>query len=169
MRFKIIEQEVLSPLGKTDSTEVEVNPIPQRIESIALVDNTKPGADILLEKIKKNISASEFFTIKTPAGAPATEEQIKKAQADLVILALGDCGSCTTWLIFNAIKLEKQGIPSISVCSDIFASFGRVLAHSYGCRDLRIVEVEHPLAGQPKEIILDKAGTAVNQIKKLLK
>jgi hypothetical protein len=169
MKIKIIEREVLNPLGDTDALEIELNDIPEQIGSLALIDNTKSGADILLKKINENIPSNKLINIKKPAGAPAADEQIKKARADLAILALGDCGSCTTWLILDAIKLEKHSIPTISICSDIFTSFAREMAQSYGATDLRIVEVKHPIAGQSREIIEDKAGSAINQIKKFLK
>jgi hypothetical protein len=154
MRVKIVERKVLNPQADTDNLKVEINPIPKNIGLISLLDNTKPSADIILEIIEKNINTDKCINIKKPAGASATNEQIKQAsQADLSILALGDCGSCTTWLILDAIKLEKQGIPTLSICSHIFAPFARELAESYGASDLRIIEVEHPLAGQSRDAI----------------
>ncbi len=170
MNIKIIEREVLNPLADTDSEKIALNPIPKEIESISLLDNTKPGADIVLDTIREILGYKKVREAKKPAGAPGTDEQMKlAASADLCILALGDCGSCTTWVILDAIRLEKQGIPTISVCSDIFAPFARELAVSYGAFGLRIVEVEHPLAGQPKDLIVDKTGRAATQIKALLK
>jgi hypothetical protein len=169
MRVKIVERKVLNPLADTDNLKVEINPIPKNIGLIALLDNTKPNADLILEIIEKNIGNDKFIKIKKPAGAPATKEQIKQAsQVDLSILALGDCGSCTTWLILDAIKLEKQGIPTLSICSHIFALFARELAESYGASDLQIIEVEHPLAGQSEEVIELKIQEVMDKIRKLM-
>lgn len=170
MKVKIIEREVLNPLADTDAEEIILNPIPEEIESISLLDNTKPSADIVLETIRKIMGYHRVVNAKKPAGAPGTDEQIELAAgADLCILALGDCGSCTTWLILDAIRLEKQGTPTISVCSDIFAPFARELAKSYGAGKLRVAEVEHPLAGQPRESIINKAEKAAIEIKSMLK
>jgi hypothetical protein len=168
MKVKIIEREVLNPLADTEALEVEINPIPEKIDSISLVDNTKPNADVLLDTIRENLKFKNPINVRKPAGAPGTDEQIKQAQPDLSILALGDCGSCTTWLILDAIKLEKQGTPTISVCSDIFAPFARELAESYGAGGLRIVEVEHPLAGQSRKSIENKGQKLINQIKSII-
>lgn len=168
MKIKIIEREVLNPLADTDALEIEINPLPEKIDSIALLDNTKPNADLILNIIRENLEVNNSIKVKKPAGAPGTDEQIKQAQADLSILALGDCGSCTTWLILDAIKLEKQGTPTISICSDIFTPFAREMAESYGAGGLRIVEVEHPLAGQSKESIEEKGQKIITQIKNIL-
>lgn len=168
MKIKVMEREVLNPLADTDALEIEVNPFPEKIDSISLVDNTKPNADLLLDIIRVNLNFNNSIKIRKPAGAPGTDEQIEQAQADLSILALGDCGSCTTWLILDAIKLEKQGTPTISICSDIFAPFARELAESYGACGLRIVEVEHPLAGQPRESVEKKGQNLIDQIKNII-
>lgn len=169
MNIKIIERDVLNPLADTDSEEITLKSIPKKIESLALLDNTKPGADIVLDTIRDILGYNKVVEAQKPAGAPGTDEEIKLAAgADLCILALGDCGSCTTWLILDAIRLEKQGTPTISVCSDIFTPFARELAESYGASNLRIVEVEHPLAGQPKGSIVDKTRKAAVQIKAML-
>lgn len=168
MKVKIIERETLNPLAEVDALKVHINPIPHNIDVLSLVDNTKPNADLILDLISKDIEHTTSIKIRKPAGAPATDEQIKQSKTSLSILALGDCGSCTTWLILDAIKLEKQGTPTISLCSDIFVPFARQLAESYGASQLRIVGVKHPIAGQSKEIIRNKTEKTVNQIKNII-
>ena len=169
MNVKIIEREVLNPLGETELEKVEMNPIPKDISRISLFDNTKPGADIILETLMESLREIEFSNVKKPAGAPATPQQLEKAtDAELSILALGDCGSCTSWVILDAIRLEKQGVPTISICSNHFAPFARELAESYGTKDLRIVEIEHPIAGLSEEDIKAKTLKIIPEIKELL-
>ena len=168
MRVKIVEREVLNPLAEVDVKKVKLNPIPRKIDVLSLVDNTKPNADLILDFISKEINFKKLNKVNKPAGAPASEKQIKNVQADLTILALGDCGSCTTWQILDAIKLEKQGISTISVCSDIFAPFARELAKSYGADQLKIVAVEHPIAGQSEDIIRNRVFLAMDNIKKMI-
>jgi len=168
MRVKIIEREVLNPLADTDSKKIKINPIPKNIDALILFDNTKPNANIILDFISKEIDFERLNKFNKPPGAPASEEQIENVQADLAILASGDCGSCTTWLVLDAIKLEKQGTPTISICSNIFAPFARELAKSYGAAELKIVEVKHPLAGQSEGIIRSRADQAIDQIKKMI-
>lgn len=174
MNVKIIEREVLNPLAEEKTIKREINPIPTVINKISLFDNTKPNADLILETIGKYIEKDSdyinFCSVKKPAGAPATSQQIKKAaKADISILAVGDCGSCTTWVILDAIRLEDEGTPTICICSHQFTSFAYELAKSHGLGELRIVEIEHPIAGQSKPTVEEKTLKILPKIKKLLK
>ncbi len=152
MRVKLTEKDVLNPLGEVEGKNLTLNPLPYDFNNVSLVDNTKPGAQIILKVLSESLGNRKFLWVKKPAGAPATDQQIKKATStDLAILALGDCGSCTSWVILDAIRLEEKGIPTISICSDHFAPFARELAQSHGLADLRILEVEHPIAGLARD------------------
>ena len=79
------------------------------------------------------------------------------ANAEIVILALGDCGSCCSWVILDAIRLEKMGTPTISICSDRFLNFALELAKSHGAEDLNILRIKHPVAGLSKQEIEEKS------------
>lgn len=157
MRVKLTEKEVLNPLGEVQDKKIELNPLPYDFDKVSLMDNTKPGADIILKVLSESLGNRDFIWVKKPAGAPATDQQIwEAASSDAVILALGDCGSCTNWVVLDAIRLEKEGIPTISICSDHFASFARQLAESHGMPDIRILEVEHPIAGLTTDEVEEK-------------
>ncbi len=154
MKLNIIKKDLMDPLAEIDSCNLNVNSIPDNINVISLLDNTKPGADLVLLFMEENLDGKQFIHVEKPAGAPATTNQLQKAsEADLVIIALGDCGSCSSWVILDAIRLEKMGIPTISICSEVFADFARKLAISHGAVDLRIFSVDHPIAGLSKEEI----------------
>lgn len=170
MKYKIVQREVLNPVADTNILRIGLNPIKGDINRICLIDNTKPNTEVILEVIKKNLSEFNFFKLKKPAGAPATLQQIKKAsQHDLSILALADCGSCTAWVILDAIRLEKLGIPTISLCSHQFYSFARELSGWHGMGNLRIVEIPHPISGQSKKKVTQKTLKILPQIKNIIK
>ena len=169
MRVNIIEKEVMSPLGETAADKVKIIPVPKKINKISYVDNTKPNADIILAEVAENLNI-DSVNVEKPAGAPATDEQLKKAaDADLSIIAVGDCGSCSTWVILDAVRLEKEGIPTISICSDKFMDYARSLAKSYGADDLRIVQIRHPISGQKEEDVKAKTLEIISEIKRLIK
>jgi hypothetical protein len=158
MKWKMVEREVMDPLAETSSKKINLTPLPDDFEVVCLLDNTKPGSDVILNTIQNSLSNRAFIKINKPAGAPATPQLLKKAaEADICILALGDCGSCTSWVIRDAICLEKMDVPTISICSDQFTSFAHELAKSYGIDDLRILELEHPIAGILTEEVAGKA------------
>ncbi len=169
MRVKLIEREVLNPLGEVQDRKIDLNPFPYDFDKVSMVDNTKPGADIILKTISESLGKRDFLWVRKPAGAPATEKQLQKAaSSEVTILAIGDCGSCTSWVILDAIRLEKLGIPTISICSDHFAPFARQLAKSHGMGDLRILEVKHPIAGLKSGEIEEKALDIVPSLLYLL-
>lgn len=167
--MKLTEREVLNPLGEVQDNKLDLNPLPYDFDKVSLVDNTKPGANIILKVLSKSLGNREFLCVKKPAGAPATEEQIKKAaSSDVAILALGDCGSCTSWVVLDAIRLEEEGTPTISICSDYFAPFARNLAESHGLKCLRILEIKHPIAGLESDEVEEKALKIVQNLLYLL-
>lgn len=169
MRVKLTEKEVLSPLAESQKKNIEINPFPNDFDKVSLADNTKPGADVILKVLSESLGNREFQWIRKPAGAPATEEQIQKAaSSEVAIVALGDCGSCTSWVILDAIRLEERGIPTISICSDHFTPFARQLAESHGMKDLRILEVKHPIAGLNSAEVEEKALNIVPNLLYLL-
>lgn len=168
MRVKVTEKEVMDPLGEPAANKIELTRVPDKINKISFFDNTKPNADIILDTITENLNINSI-KVQKPAGAAATDEQLKKAaDADSSIIAVGDCGSCSTWVILDAIRLEKEGTPTISICSDKFTEYAKSLAKSYGAEDLKIVEIKHPISGQKKEEIRAKTKRIIPEIKKLL-
>ncbi|MBI5680935.1 MAG: hypothetical protein HZC47_08585 [Methanobacterium sp.] len=168
MRVNVVAKDVMDPLGESAAAKIEITAIPPKINKITYFDNTKPNADIILNTIKENLKIDSIDAQK-PAGAPATKEQIEKAKkGDLVILALGDCGSCTTWVILDAIRLEKKGIPTISICSHKFVEYAHSLAKAQGAENLRIVEINHPIAGLKEDEVKLKSEEIIPSIKKLI-
>ncbi len=155
---RLVEKEVLNPLADVEVDKIDLNPFPDDFERVSLVDNTKPGADVILTTLMEALGNRIFIEVKKPAGAPATLNQLKKAaSADLAILALADCGSCTSWVVLDAIRLEEMGVPTISIISNYFAPFARELASTYGLDDLRLLEVGHPIAGLSVDEVEEKA------------
>lgn len=168
MRVNVIEKEVMDPLGISAKYNIKLSPIPKKISKITYFDNTKPNADIILNTIKENLNIDSIDAQK-PAGDGATEEQMQTAKrGDVVILALGDCGSCTTWVILDAVKLEKEKKPIICICTHKFTDYAHSLANAQGIENLRIVEIEHSIAGLNKDEVREKTEKIIPEIKKLL-
>lgn len=168
MRVNVIEKEIMDPLAETATEKIGLSYIPKKINKITYFDNTKPNADIILNTIQENLSINYINAIK-PAGAPAKDVQMKEARkGDVIILALGDCGSCTTWVILDAIRLEKEGKPTICICTNKFTDYAHSLAKAQGAEYLRIVEIEHPIAGLKDEEVEIKTEKIIPEIRKLL-
>jgi hypothetical protein len=169
MNVKVIEKELMDPLAEISRENLDLNQIPYDFEHVTLLDNTKPGADFILEYVEENLGNRKFIWVKKPAGAPASIKQLEiAAKSEIVFLALGDCGSCSSWVILDAIRLEKMGTPTISICSDRFSHFAHELAKSHGAENLNILSVEHPIAGLSKEEIVKKTCEIIPSLRYIL-
>jgi hypothetical protein len=169
MKVKVVEKDVMDPVAETGDHKIDLNKFAPNFTKLTLFDNTKPGADVILDYLGENLGKQEIIRVKKPAGAPATQNQLKKAaQGELVILGLGDCGSCSSWVILDAIRLEKLGVPTISICSSSFSDFSHDLAKAHGAENLKIVKIQHPIAGTSVSDIQEKTRQILPLIKELL-
>lgn len=169
MIVKVVEKDVMDPVAETGDHKIELNKVDPDFKKLTLFNNTKPGADVILDYLGENLGKSELIRVKKPAGAPATQNQLEKAAlGEVVILGLGDCGSCSSWVILDAIRLEKLGVPTISICSTSFSEFSHELAKAHGAEDLNIVTVQHPIAGTKTSEIHNKTRKIMPLIKELL-
>ena len=64
--------------------------------------------------------------------------------------------------------MEKRGKPTVTICSDSFASLAQTVALAKGMPSLRRVVVAHPVAGLPAEQVRAKAENAMEEIVKSL-
>ena len=64
---------------------------------------------------------------------------------DVAVVGLGNCGSCTSWTIKDAIAALEAGRPTIAVTTAHFETLGRTLAAQYGRPALRLAVLPYPL------------------------
>jgi len=153
---------LLDPTSRGQRKKLKMAVRPDRLEGkvVGSLWNNKPGGDILLDRFTRLLDG-RFHLAKTlkrtkpyaSSGADIGMLDGLSAECDLVIIAVGDCGSCTSYVIRDAIELEKRGTPSISICSQEFAALGKVEAQALGMANLPMVIVPHPIGGiDPKEV-----------------
>jgi hypothetical protein len=64
---------------------------------------------------------------------------------DIVLVGLGNCGSCTGWTIRDALAAANKGLPTTAVCTEVFEELGRNLAERGGRSGLRLHILPYPL------------------------
>ncbi len=79
------------------------------------------------------------------------------AEADAAIVGLGNCGSCTSWTIADALRAASSGIPTIAVATAHFEGLANNLAKRGGRSGLRLHILPYPLDILPKEQVNDIA------------
>ena len=85
-------------------------------------------------------------------GVRATAEyKALLGRADMAIVGLGNCGSCTSWTIADALTAAATGIPVIAVATAHFEGLARNLSKRGGRSGLRLHILPYPLDVLPKE------------------
>lgn len=79
------------------------------------------------------------------------------ARSDVAIVGLGNCGSCTSWTIADALTAAATGIPTIAVATAHFEGLANNLAKRGGRSGLRLHILPYPLDILPKEQVNDIA------------
>lgn len=69
---------------------------------------------------------------------------------DVAVVGLGNCGSCTSWTIKDAVAALNAGLPTIGVTTRQFEQLGHTLAGHYGRPGLRLHVLPYPLDTQPE-------------------
>jgi hypothetical protein len=120
---------VFDPRGIVDHTVTPYAPRKKKLDGLRLgiLDNSKWNANKLLRgasaALRANIAfAAVNYYVKqsfSKDAAPELIEQIAR-ENDIVLTAIGDCGSCCSCCIRDAVALEKLGIPSAAIITTEF-------------------------------------------------
>ncbi len=142
---------------------------------MTLLDNGKVNGAQLLNEIAELLVRDHGVTVvgtvaKQWAGQPLepADRAAIVERTDVVLTAIGDCGSCSAATIADGILLELEGIPTASICTTPFVVTGRAIARSYGLDDYSFVEAEHPVASLDRDGLRGRAETIVSDVVKIL-
>lgn len=138
--------------------------------TVGLLDNSKANADVLLAEIGRLLEA-EYGVAETvsrrkdksPVPADSLGTQLHD-RCDAVVNAYGDCGSCTSWCVYDSVDLERKGTPTATINSDEFVTLGQAEARSLGLPGLPLVTVPHPMGGIPATEVRDRAAAIVPEV-----
>lgn len=168
--------EILSPVGRVRTDE---RPITTRLESlegktIGFLDNAKTNADVFLAEVSR-ILTEEYGVAETvhrskdntaiPAGSIAS---YLATNCDAVVNAYGDCGSCTSWCVYDSVDIEGRGTPVATVNSNEFVRLGQSESRSLGMPSLPILTVEHPMGDVSEDVVHERVAGAIDEILHIL-
>lgn len=178
---KTVEPAVWSVLNPVAPAQPKTYSIAPRLntlsgKTVALLDNAKPRADVILSVVKNFLESKgavcSIYEFKPHLAKPLPEEQIQRlSQADAVVGAVGDCGSCSTGLAKDGVALEKLGIPTATVYTPIFATSAAFNAAGQELPTLPIAILQTPtgLAGDlPVEEVETYAQAILRDIENIL-
>ncbi|GAA4415944.1 UGSC family (seleno)protein [Georgenia halophila] len=171
-------ETLLDPTGMDErTTDSTLAPRPGTLRglTVGLLDNTKANATALLENIAQELrrehgaGEARLYT-KDYFGTPVKQELLEQIteECDVVITAVGDCGSCSAATVADGVLFERAGVPTVSICSDSFLMSGSAMAGVQGFPGFDFLTVKHPVASLDAEQIHQRAVDAVPDVLRIL-
>jgi len=169
VRHEMSSVLLFDPRGIVDQDNTPVAPRKTKLEGLRLgvLDNSKWNANKLLRGASAALSedikfAAVNYYVKqsfSKDAAPELIEQIAR-ENDIVLTAIGDCGSCCSCCIRDSVALEKLGIPSVAIITAEFVGETKLTRRALGMPDLEPVVIDHPVSS----ITHDEIDARVQQI-----
>ena len=131
---------------------------------LAILDNSKWNANKILrgsaDALSKDIKFSKvnYYVKKHGFSTDAPIEMIEEIanDNDIVLTAIGDCGSCCSCCIRDAVALEDRGIPAAPIITTEFVNETKLTRVAIGMPDLRPVVIDHPVSSITNDEVLQR-------------
>jgi len=142
-------------------------PRPESLDGlrVALLGNTKRNADVILDAVGAELSerfrlAGLVRLTKTQFAMPLPDELVEELvrEADVVVIGVGDCGSCSASAVADGITLEIAGLPAAVICTEAFETTSRAMAGLKNASEYPFLLTEHPIANLSESQIAERAG-----------
>ena len=136
---------------------------------LGILDNSKWNANKILRGAATALGqdvefAAVNYYVKHSFSKDATPELIAKiaAENDVVLTAIGDCGSCCSACVRDSIALEKLGVPSAVIITTEFVRETELTRQAVGMKALEPVVITHPVSS----ITAEEVAQRVEQVRK---
>jgi hypothetical protein len=146
---------IFDPRGVVESANTPISARVKNLDGLrlAILDNSKWNANKVLrtslaalEKIVKFGKVNYY--VKHSFSKDASPEMISEIAAnnDLVLTAIGDCGSCCSCCIRDSVALEKLGIPAAAIITTEFERETELTRSALGMHGLIPIVIDHPVS-----------------------
>jgi hypothetical protein len=121
--------------------------------TVGLLSNTKKNAEQFLDAVGSLLCGSYDAagvvrrrkpSIANPAPPEMRAELVESC--DVVVVGVGDCGSCSASAVADGLELEAAGVPAVVICSDAFTLSADAMARLKGESGYRYLTTPHPVA-----------------------
>jgi hypothetical protein len=143
--------------------------------TVGLLANTKKNAEQFLDAVGELLSAEcgtagavrrKKMSITDPVPA-ATLAELAEA-CDVVVIGVGDCGSCSASAVADGLSFEAAGVPAVVICSDAFTLSANAMAALKGDPHYAYVTTAHPVAPLRSDELRERARVALPDIVAML-
>jgi hypothetical protein len=168
----------MTVLDPVQEAVVDRTPVAPRLDSLdgkvlGLYSNGKLNATALLDLVAERLGAEHRLGGVVRGTYPVSRamepgEWRDVERCDAIILAIGDCGSCSSSGIVNTIQLERLGIPSLLISTPPFTGVCAAMVTLGGMPDLAWAVVDHPVGSATAEELAARADQAVKQFHQIV-
>jgi hypothetical protein len=168
---------VYDPCGVIEVEAIPMAARPTSAEGLRLgvLSNTKWNAAKLLRATVRELAdhgltfASVTYYDKHHFSSDASNEVISQiaAENDVALTAIGDCGSCCSACINDAVRLEEAGLPTVVIVTTEFEHEARLQRESRGMADLEPAIVTHPISSLTLEQLDGRAAEVAPQARRI--
>lgn len=164
--------EVFDPRGALRFDDAPVSERKKSLKTLRLgiLDNSKWNANKLLRGAAAALGedidfAAVNYYVKHSFSKDATPELIAQiaAENDVVLTAIGDCGSCCSACIRDSIALEKLGVPSAAIITTEFVRETELTRQAVGMKSLEPVVITHPVSSITQEEVAQRVAQIKEQ------
>lgn len=143
---------------------------------VGLLENTKHNAALLLGELgtllvsEHGAASVELMETKRNFALPVEDDLVARYReaCDVVVVGVGDCGSCSASAVADGILFERAGLPAAVICTDAFTVTAAKMAEMRGAPGYRWVVTEHPVAVLDEEQVRERAKRLVPEIVAML-
>jgi hypothetical protein len=167
---------VFDPRGTVHSTNMPIAARPASLDGLrlAVLDNSKWNANKILRTSTAVLEQTIRFGavnyyVKHSFSKDAAPELIEEIAAnnDLVLTAIGDCGSCCSCCIRDAISLEIRGLAAVAIITTEFLRETELTRHAIGMEGLVAAVIDHPVSSITQAEVEARAAQVALQAPKV--
>jgi hypothetical protein len=163
---------VFDPRGRVEGADTPVAPRPTALDGLRLgiLDNSKWNANKLLRGAQAALEgtlrfAAVTYAVKHSFSKDADPDLIARlaAECDIVLTAIGDCGSCCSCCVRDSIALERLGVPTACIITTEFLQETALTRVALGMPGLVPVVIDHPVSSITAEEVAVRVAQIVSQ------
>ena len=163
---------VFDPRGRVESAEAPLAPRPGTLDGLRLgvLDNSKWNANKLLRGAAAALGAEIGFAevhyyVQHSFSKDADPALIARivTECDIVLTAIGDCGSCCSCCVRDSVALERLGVPAACIITTEFVEETGLTRAAIGMPGLRPVVIDHPVSSITAEEVAARVAQITGQ------
>jgi hypothetical protein len=146
---------------------------PDRLDGlvVGLVANPKKNAEPFLDAVGELLAAEHGTADVVRARKTSITDPIPQATLDelaqrcgVVLIGVGDCGSCSAAAVADGIAFEAAGVPAAVICTDAFRASADAMARLQGSPGYAYVTTAHPVAPLDVVGVRERARLALPEL-----